>query len=295
VFGQSRYSSVNQLLNRRFHERGRLIAVHRGLGHGPFVENTTPAVVAAVRSGADMVEVDVVRSADGRYFVFHDGKEPNHFGFDRNIQTLTSGEIEELSYRERTVEPRVRVESLESMLLSVPDHTILNIDRSWRYWPHLLEYLASFNMTHRLLMKLDARNESALDAARAHESKYPLLPIVSTQDQIDRVLDDSRLNVVGVELLADSPESQFCDPGWLKRLRERGIFAYVNAIDLGNGRTLFAGWDDTVSVLESPDRGWGQLVDRDIDVIQTDWPNLLDNYLQQRGVRSGAPSVKAAP
>jgi hypothetical protein len=295
VFGQPLYASINRLLNRRFEERGRLIAVHRGSGQGPIVENTTPAVVAAVRSGADIVEVDVVRSADGAYFVFHDGKEPDHFGFDQNLETMNRSEIEALTYRQRTVEPRVRVESLESMLLSVADDTILNIDRSWRYWPDLLDYLAPFDMTHQLLMKLDARDDSALAAARAQECKFPLLPIVSSEEQIGRVVDDPRLNVVGVELLAERPDNTFCDAGWINGLRERGIFAYVNAIDLGNGRTLFAGWDDTVSVLEGPDQGWGQLVDRGADVIQTDWPSLLDNYLRERGVRSEAPSAQAVP
>lgn len=293
MFGQSRYATINSVLNRRFEERGTLVAVHRGTGLGPIVENTTPAVVAAMRSGADLVEVDIARSKDGVYFVFHDGKESDHFGIEDNLQTLTSAEIERLAYRQRSVEPRARVESLESMLLSVRDDTILNIDRSWRYWPDLLDYLAGFGLESRLLLKLDARNEHVLQAARRHDVKFPLLPIVSSTGQVDDVLDDPELNVVGLELLADGPDDVFCDPEWLRGLRDRGIFAYVNAIDLGNGRILFAGWNDTVSVLTGPDQGWGPLVDLEMDVIQTDWPSLLDAYLQSRGVRASAPAARA--
>ncbi|WP_410724265.1 glycerophosphodiester phosphodiesterase family protein, partial [Burkholderia sp. SIMBA_024] len=67
MFGQPHFSQLNSLLNSRFDEQGVLVAVHRGTGLGTVVENTTPAVLAALRSGADMVEVDVVRSSDGEY------------------------------------------------------------------------------------------------------------------------------------------------------------------------------------------------------------------------------------
>ena len=42
--------------------------------------------------------------------------------------------------------------------------------------------------------------------------------------------------------------------------------------------SLYGDLDDDISILEGPDRGWGRLFDKQIDVIQTDWPALVKNY-----------------
>ena len=36
--------------------------------------------------------------------------------------------------------------------------------------------------------------------------------------------------------------------------------------------------DDTRSILEGPQAGWGALLALGADVIQTDWPEKLDEY-----------------
>jgi glycerophosphoryl diester phosphodiesterase len=48
-----------KLLNNPF-----LIAVHRGSSMGNVVENTIPAFHAAIQSGADILEIDIIRSTD---------------------------------------------------------------------------------------------------------------------------------------------------------------------------------------------------------------------------------------
>ena len=54
-----------------------LIAAHRGTAGGNLPCNTLAAYEAALRQGADIVELDVSRSADGELFVFHPGMEPS--------------------------------------------------------------------------------------------------------------------------------------------------------------------------------------------------------------------------
>ena len=286
-FGQERHAVVNRRLNERFRTCGVLIAVHRGTGLGMIAENTAAAVTAATRSGGDLIEIDVVRSRDGEFFVFHDGYERQHFGIEANLQTLTAAEIGALSYPHRSAAPLVRVERLDGILAACPG-ALLNIDRSWRYWPDVLDVLDAHDAADRVLMKVDAEDEAALEVARRHATKYPLLPIAKSVAAAERPLGDSRLNVVGIEAVTPDPHHPFCDPAWSSSLRERGTFSYMNALDLGNGGDLLAGWDDTVSVLHDPESGWGRLVDAGADVIQTDWPSLLQDFLIGRGARRRA-------
>ena len=52
-----------------------LVVAHRGTTLGSFPDNTVRSAIGALRSGADVIETDVVRSADGEYFLFHTGYE----------------------------------------------------------------------------------------------------------------------------------------------------------------------------------------------------------------------------
>lgn len=279
MIGLAQHREVNERLNGALDRSRQLIAVHRGLGGGGIVENTSGAVAAALLSGADIVEIDVVRSTDGHYFVFHDGYEMRHLGTTWRLPRLTAEQIESLAYGAQLALPRPRVERLERVLTAFPD-AIFNVDRSWRYWPGLLGWLDRLDMAQRILLKAPPQ-AVVLEQLREHGVKYPYMAIVRTLAELEALVADADLNLVGVELIARDAESPFCDPELIARLRARGLFVYVNAIDLGNGVPLMAGWDDTVSITRGPADGWGRLVGLGVDVIQTDWPSLLRDYLRE--------------
>ena len=52
-----------------------LVAAHRGTWMGNVPCNTIMAFNAALKAGADIVELDVSRSLDGTLYVFHPGTE----------------------------------------------------------------------------------------------------------------------------------------------------------------------------------------------------------------------------
>ena len=141
MFGQSTHAAINEPLNAAFARRTPLVAVHRGTGLGSIAENTGPAVAAALAQGAEMVEIDVVESTDGDFFLFHDGYEAMHFGIAENIRTLSTAQILELAYKwcSHPGEP-LRVAGVEEVLRAHP-RTLFNVDRSWGSWPRLLPFL----------------------------------------------------------------------------------------------------------------------------------------------------------
>ena len=46
---------------------------------------------------------------------------------------------------------------------------------------------------------------------------------------------------------------------------------------------LAGGHSDDASLTGDPDAGWGWLMDRGFDIIQTDWPGMLRQYMDARG------------
>ena len=105
--------------------------------------------------------------------------------------------------------------------------------------------------------------------------------MISQPDDLKLFVDDERINTVGVELVAPKPETPFTDSSIFETLHQRNLFAFVNALDLGNGYCGLHGYDDTVSILEGPQHGWGKLLALGADIIQTDWPEMLDAYRRQ--------------
>lgn len=280
MIGHPQYAAVNQPFADLLATRRPLIAVHRGSGRGSIAENTLKGIRAAIAEGAAIVEIDIVRSTDGDHFLFHDGYEPMHLGIEANIRTLSTAEIEQLGYRwcisDAALYP---VERLRTVLDACPD-VFFNVDRSWWWWPGLLDELAEHGVPSHLLLKSPVQDD-ALEALSTHPTKFPYIPIVKTVEEVERVWADEAINMVGVELVASDPDHPFCDADYVASIRERGLVALMNGLNLANRIPLYAGFDDEVSLLVDPDRGWGEMIARGADIIQTDWPGLLDRYLER--------------
>ena len=96
MFGKPQYAEINALLNKKYAEKKHLIAVHRGSYTGNSTQNTIPAYIAAIRMGADMVEGDINSTTDDILYVFHDGHEPDVFGVEKHVKTMSYEELEAL-------------------------------------------------------------------------------------------------------------------------------------------------------------------------------------------------------
>lgn len=68
-----------------------ILCAHRGVWGGNIPCNNTLAFDIALSHGADMIELDVTRSADGELFIFHPGKETRHIGENICINKDESG------------------------------------------------------------------------------------------------------------------------------------------------------------------------------------------------------------
>ena len=73
------FPEENSLIIEKLQQAVPLIVFHRGAKGASIAENTAKSIHIANLLGADIVEIDVVRSIDGDYFLFHDGEEPQHF------------------------------------------------------------------------------------------------------------------------------------------------------------------------------------------------------------------------
>ena len=292
-FGQSCFAKQNELLNRKLAEKKHLITVHRGSWAGNIIQSTVPAYACAFKMGADMVEGDVNRTTDGTLFVFHDGYEQDIFGAEKSIKQMTSVEVEAFHpYNTARGQNKTPINRLGDILDWLPEGKMMNIDRAWDIFPYLLEELDRHpKVLRQVVLKSEVRGEfhgvpvqKALEALQNHPVKYLYMPICHSMEDVETALSLPDVNVVGCELIAHRETDELYRDEVVAYLHQHHLFAWVNAIQLGNyGRLpLFGPLDDDISIMQSPELGWGELFRKSIDVIQTDWPAILYGFRREK-------------
>ena len=291
MFGKPQYAEINALLNKKYAEKKHLIAVHRGSYTGNITQNTVPAYIAAIRMGADMVEGDINSTTDDILYVFHDGHEPDVFGVEKNVKTMSSEELEGLRPY-NAVFGRVgrRINRFEEVIDFLPEHVLYNVDRAWDIFPKVVKVLDKYpKALQQVVIKAPMRAKEAVEFLANYPVKYMFMPICYSLADVDEALSYEGLNVVGCELIAATPEDELFSDEAIAYVHSKNLYTWVNSIELGELKadysprpTLYGGVNDDVSVIEGPDKGWGVLMDKKIDVIQTDWPALLYAYREGR-------------
>lgn len=261
-----------------------LIAVHRGVRAGIVMANTAQAGIAGKLSGADIIELDVARTTDGQYLTFHDGYEHLLLDEEHNLQELDSEYIAKLDYAKFQGDSCGHVEYYRDVLANLPN-TLVNVDRADRYWKYgFLDELATWANPENLLIKSKPKAEY-LKIAGEHPVKFPYMPMVRTVEEIEQVLAQPGLNLIGFEVLARTVDDPLADTEYLASLREQGYLLWMNAINLENPDPLYCHYDDNTSIFDDPDKGWGKMLQIGVDIIQTDWPWLVKQYVTSKASR----------
>lgn len=138
-----------------------LISSHRGQAGTNVIENTVPAFKNALLHGADIVEMDVAKSTDGKYFVLHDGNEMRLLRTAKNIRSMTAEEIESLDYYNyEGVRSGGKVNRFEDVLSALKGKCLINIDRCWDlkfedfgYALGAFEIIKKLNMEDQIIYK----------------------------------------------------------------------------------------------------------------------------------------------
>ncbi|MPN43464.1 hypothetical protein SDC9_191024 [bioreactor metagenome] len=67
-------------------------------------------------------------------------------------------------------------------------------------------------------------------------------------------------------------------------MHRRGLIVWANAIVFNYRTVESAGHTDDVSVTGNPAAGWGWLVERGFDIIQTDWVGPMADWLDKNAL-----------
>jgi len=258
------------------------IVAHRGGWHGA-PENSLAAIENAIAVGANIVEIDIRKSADGQLFLMHDDTLLRMAGIDRDAETFTMAELQAISLRQDNGGDRhsatdQRIPTLRQALEIVRGRIFADLDLKDR---DLFAEVAACARAMNAAAYVDLKTTvmTTEDVAWVRAQNIEGVPFMA----MARFTRDGTAETLSVlsELAPFMCETRFDDLQTISDNRQAfgdaGMALWVNTLDqVGSGA-----WTDAAA-LADPDSIWGRLIDAGISAIQTDQPAELKAYLAGR-------------
>jgi glycerophosphoryl diester phosphodiesterase len=219
-------------------------------------------------------------TTDGVFYCFHDGTEPLILGTSRNIRTMPSSYVDGLYMRNPSLElTGERVNRLEDAFEYLRGRCLINVDRAWFYWKEIIALIKKTGMEDQVILKSPPETEY-LQILEDQAPNLAYMPIIRKKDEAERTAR-YKINYRIAELIFTDTGDSIVENEFIQKLKEQGLLLWVNVITLNEYIVLSGGKDDRNAIMGSPDDNWGWCIKKGFDVLQTDWPLLLRDYLEK--------------
>ena len=259
-----------------------LLAAHRGICGANIPCNSLAAYKIALDMGAEVVEIDVSKSKDGEYFIFHPGMERSFIGEGISLPDMTAEEIKKLRLlNSDNVPTSYPLPTLAEALALLKGRAYINVDKFWTDVEGISDAIRKAGVEKQVIVKTYTDEES-LERVAKYAPDFMFMPMVKDKDDVTDALIARGVNIIGTEILFDSEDAPVISHEYVDRMHERGLLIWTNAIVYNEKAVISAHHTDDISLTDSPERGWGWLCDRGADFIQTDWLLPAKLYLDNR-------------
>lgn len=258
-----------------------LVGAHRS-DHLHYPENSMAAYQSDIDRGVDMIEIDTQMTADGVLVLMHDNTVDRTTNGTGAISSMTLEQIKNLYLRqgeggsnaEITTE---RVPTLEEALNLIKQNgnIMVNLDKSWDYR----------DACYNLLIKTGTLRQALFKSDRPNSEVQPWLDSKNPRPYYSAIISDSNLSdltglLAGakpecVEIQFDSESDQVIQDSVIKQIKDAHSRVWVNSL----WDSLCAGHTDDVSSSD-PAKGWGWLINKGTNILLSDRPMELMNYLR---------------
>ncbi len=260
-----------------------IVVAHRGAAGGNIPCNTLAAYEIALKQGADMIEVDVSISADGKLFLFHPLMELSHLGKPVLLRAMPFSLIKRLHYVNYDGVPtQFGIASFDDFLEQFKGRCYINIDKFWSNPEKIYAEIKRHGMVEQMLVK-SSPSKKVFDFMESLAPELPFMPIVKERCSCHEELMKRNINYVGIETCFKTDDAPVAQDSFIEKIHADGKLLWANSIIYNYRSQLAGGHSDDTALTVSEDLGWGHLADKGYDFIQTDWPGMLVDYLKRSG------------
>lgn len=257
-----------------------LVIVHRGdWKHAP--ENSLKAIENCIAMGADMVEVDLKKTKDNQLVLMHDDRLDRTTNGKGLVADWTLDSLRTLQLKDAHGDlSAYTIPTLAEAMQTAKDKILINLDKGYDYFDLAYDILKETETLDQVIIKggVTVAQLKQDYGARLEEIYY--MPVIRLNDAAaETMIEDfqEHYGPVAFEFVFNTMDSPVLDR--FNELRQAGSRVWVNSL----WASLNAGHDDNKAVAD-PNGIYGWYIDRGVNMIQTDQPVLLIDYLQGRGL-----------
>ncbi|PPT37507.1 glycerophosphodiester phosphodiesterase [Xanthomonas arboricola] len=266
-----------------------MVVAHRGC-HAPAPEhgfkdsapeNSLAALERCIAIGADVMETDVRRAADGTLVMLHDATVDRTTDGTGKLSELTLADLQKLRLRSDEGGAQApltdqRVVTLEQMLAASKGHILLNLDVKDAIYVQVVDAVARAGMQHQVIVKAEAGIATPPLAAMLPFDKVYFFPILinahGTADLAAIATAQTRNAHPAAFELPRMTAAQL--PALVAVSKAHKVRLMVNSLWDG----FIAGYGGDADAVRDSDKVWGRLYRDGVSIIQTDAPEALLRY-----------------
>ncbi len=277
--------SLEKITKSLYNSKGKevLVVVHRGdWRNSP--ENSIIAIENTIAMGADMVEIDIQVTKDGELILLHDKTLERTTNGKGKVLDFTLAQIKQLYLKSGIGQvTNHRVPTLEEALLIAKERILVNIDKGYNHFDKVLKILEKTGTAHQVVIKNNIDYDKLVAAkGKGFLDKVIFMPVINLESPLaHKVISDykDKLKPVAMELVFAADTSKVLDQ--FKQIKKSGSRVWVNTL----WPSLNAGHHDDLAVEQGDlKNSWDWIIDRGANIIQTDRPKELLEYLRKRNL-----------
>ena len=263
-----------------------VVVAHRGDWRN-YPENSIPAIESVIRMGVDVMELDLKMTKDSVLVLHHDPTLDRMTTGHGRISDYTYDELLQFDLKTAhgAVKPGLKIPTLRQALEVCKDRIVVNVDQGYDYYDKVLEITEELGVTDQILIK----SGHPLDVVEAKMAEHPdnlmYMPVVT-------VAAPDKMTVFHDYIAPDEPQLAYelCFGQLDDNVRSAaaevladGSKLWVNTI----WGSLCGGYEDDLAFESGdPEKAYGPILGLGTSIIQTDRPELLIHYLEQKGRRN---------
>lgn len=259
-----------------------MIVAHRGYWRNA-PENSLQAIQNCIDMGIDMVEIDVRKTKDDVLILMHDQSLDRTTTGKGLVSEWSLDSLKTLYLKNGINQPTIhKIPTLKETLELTKGNILVNIDKCYNYFTEVYNVIKETGTEDQVVLK--GSNVKFQDTKKDFGGKLDsvlFMPIINLDKQKNAsdIIDEfqEKLKPVAFELVFSKDTSQVLDN--FSKIKLKGSKIWVNAL----WGSLNAGYEDDLAV-ENPDSIYGWYISKGINMIQTDRPELLLNYLKNKNL-----------
>lgn len=269
-------------LNQVFNPKSKMVLVtaHRGDWRNT-PENSIQALQNCIAMGVDIMELDLKKTKDGYLVIMHDQDIDRTTTGKGDVADYTLAEIQKFYLRSGSGHPtKHQVPTFKEILSIAKDHIIIDVDKGYDYYPQVIKELREAGMIRQAIVNV--KGSTPLTTIEQEQGKIDdditIMPIVDMKRpdalQIINSYKPHKRTVLQANFNTDT----------------LAILKHLEAFRSNYGLWINSLWpeqngghDDDQAVEENKkDETWGWLVRQKANMIQTDRPKELIEYLKTK-------------